>query len=82
MEKIFHLLKSIPLSHNEQYAAHFLVGACLAFWFRSRFRLAVSSCFFLAIGKELIDEVSYGGFDLLDAFFTVSPVFLLLIKKG
>lgn len=53
----------------EQYALHFLSGFLVS-WIRpgwGGFLLSVLA----GLGKELFDEWSYGGFDIIDLLFTI-----------
>tara|TARA_R100001244_G_scaffold64313_2_gene53278 strand:+ start:82 stop:309 length:228 start_codon:yes stop_codon:yes gene_type:complete len=45
---------------------HFLVGACVYFTFDNLWVVIV-----IALLKELLDEKTYGGFDLVDFLITV-----------
>lgn len=53
----------------EQYAAHFFVGF-ISSWIRPSWG-GFLFCVFLGFGKELFDQWSYGGFDIIDLLFTV-----------
>lgn len=73
--------QNLPMTPNEQYAAHFVIGLVVFLTLNRRPRLAIVVCFSLAVGKELIDYFSYGRFDMWDLFFTLLPLVFFLLKK-
>jgi hypothetical protein len=66
---------------RQDRANHFIYGL-LIFIISNLFLLDYVSLLIVvlvAIGKEIYDEWSYGGFDIIDFFYTIIPAVILTI---
>lgn len=73
MQDFYNYLQSFDLTPFEQYALHIWAGLLIAFTSKKH---GLIFAVLAGLGKELLDQYMYGGFDVIDMLCTVGGGFL------